>query len=275
MTHHLSLVSRRLLELPVSGRRRAERPLPRWLPWTIVAATVVAAVLAFLLTRTTADTQDQNASLQGDKAVLTGQRDATAQQATTLADQVAQACSSGGITAEDLQRVGACQQAQQVHTDPIPGPRGERGPGPTVDEIRGAVAAYLTANPPPAGRAPTASEVAAAVTDYLVANPPQPGRAPTAAEIASAVSTYFATNPAPAGAKGDQGPAPTAEQIQTAVNQYLDDHPPAAGPAGPAGPVCPDGSSQQQVTYDDGRVGVGCVLDQQPAPMIPDGGVGG
>lgn len=244
------------------GKRRADRPFPRWIPWVLVALMVVAIPVGYLLTRTTTTTQTENANLQGDKSVLTGQRDAAAGQALDLAGQIAAACASGNIP-DDYR--GACAKAQQVQAQPIPPVEGQRGPGPTAEEIRGAVAAYLVANPPPAGRAPTPAEVAAAVIQYLTANPPTPGRPPTSAEIASAVSTYFVTNPP---RDGKDAPAPTAEQIQAAVDNYLAAHPPPAGKDGKdgaTGPTCPTGSSLQSVTYADGRSGLGCVLDQQPA----------
>lgn len=256
----------------MAGKRRLRKTPnapPKWVPWAIIVAVVAALAVGWLLTGTAS-------TAVGDKTAAETQRDATRQQAGTLADQVTQACAAGGSTAEELNRVGACQQARQVKIDPTPIP-GPRGPGPTAAEIQAAVASYLVANPPPAGRAPTAAEVSAAVAQYLAAHPPEPGRPPTAAEIASAVATYFAANPP---RDGEKGRPPTAEEIQAAVNTYLAAHPPAQGPAGPAGPACPDGSSLQTVTYASGQVGKGCVLDEQPTPPVttdptPGGLLGG
>lgn len=242
-------------------RRRVTFPKPpaRWMPWAIAAVVALALGTGWLLTATATTAQD-------DKTTAENKLGATVQQAGTLADQVAQACAAGGPTAEELTRRGACQQAAQVQVSPVP-QQGERGPGPTPAEIQSAVAAYLVANPPPAGRAPTAAEVSAAVAQYLTANPPQPGRPPTAAEIASAVATYYAANPPRDGVDGQNGRPPTAEEIQAAVDSYLAAHPPAAGPAGP---TCPAGSSLQTVTYAGGLVGKGCVLDEQPSANPPD-----
>ena len=228
------------------GKRRL-RPEPkapaRWLPWAIAVVVVLALATGWLIT-------SQASTAQDDKVIAEDQRDATAQQAGTLADQVAQACGAGGVTSEELNRVGACQQAEQVKIDPTPIP-GPRGPGPTAEQIQAAVASYLAANPPPAGRAPTAAEVSTAVAQYLTANPPTPGRTPTAAEIAAAVATYFAANPPRNGSDGQPGRAPTPDEIQAAVNSYLAANPPPAGAAGPAGPPAP---SVQTVTksYSDG-----------------------
>lgn len=224
----------------MAGKRRL-RPEPkvpaRWVPWAIAVAAVLALATGWWIT-------SQASTAQDDKAVAEDQRDATAQQAGTLADQVAQACAAGGATAEELNRVGACQQAQQVRVDPTPAP-GPRGPGPTLAEIQSAVASYLVANPPPPGRAPSAAEVSTAVAQYLTANPPEPGRSPTATEIASAVATYFAANPP---RDGEPGRAPTAQEIQAAADNYLAAHPPAAGPAGPPAPSVQSTSK----TFSDG-----------------------
>lgn len=241
---------------------KSQKDLPRWVPWVLAVVVLAALGVGYLVTTT-------STTAQTDKQVAVGQRDATAQQATTLADQVAAACAAGGATAADLQRVGACQQAAQVQSTPVPvpGPKGDQGPGPTTEQINAAVASWLFKNPPPAGRAPTVAEIAAAVTDYMTANPAQPGRAPTAAEISNAVAGWFADHPVRDGVDGTNGrdgkdaPAPTAEQIQAAVDANLAAHPP---PAGPPGPTCPAGTTLAQVTYADGVSGQGCVSDVQP-----------
>lgn len=257
----------RLKGPPVQGK---QKELPRWLPWAIGVVVLAALGVGYLVTTT-------SSTAQTDKKVAVDQRDATAQQATTLADQVAAACAAGGATAADLQRVGACQQAAQVQSTPVPqpGPKGDTGPGPTADQINAAVASWLFKNPPPAGRAPTVAEIAAAVTDYMIANPAQPGRAPTAAEISNAVAGWFADHPVRDGVDGHDGkdgPGPTEAQIQAAVDQYVAEHPPPAGPAGPAGPSCPAGTTLKAVTFAGGDTGLGCVTDPPatpaPTPLI-------
>lgn len=254
--------------------RPEPRPIPRLLLWVIPVGVVLALGIGLWIAVIASTAEDDRDAARGETA-------ATVQQSTTLADQVAAACAAGGETAEELVRRGACQQAAQIQVEPVPGKpgdpgkQGEPGPGPTEAQISSAVAAYLIAHPPPAGRAPTAAEVAAAVTSYLTANPPAPGRPPTAAEIASAVQTYYDANP-PAdgepgqrgepgdrGEKGEVGPPPTPEEIRAAVDAYLAEHPI------PPGPSCPAGSTQLPVTYGDGTAGVGCVLDEQPPPA-PD-----
>lgn len=110
------------------GKRRLEQGVPRWLPWVIAALAVTLAAAGLVLGRGQATTQTENADLVGSNQVLEQQRNATADQASTLADQVASACAAGGTTAEQLQQVGACQQARQVQASPIAGPAGPRGP---------------------------------------------------------------------------------------------------------------------------------------------------
>lgn len=120
----------------MAGKRRL-RPEPkvpaRWVPWAIAVAAVLALAVGWWIT-------SQASTAQDDKAVAEDQRDATAQQAGTLADQVAQACKAGGATAEELNRVGACQQAAQVQTTPVPavnGLPGKEGRGITGTRIAG------------------------------------------------------------------------------------------------------------------------------------------
>ena len=82
------------------------------------------------------------------------------------------------------------------------------------------VAAYLRANPPADGvdgadgadgKAPTDAQIASAVARYLVANSPAAGkdgaagRAPTAEEIQAAVGAYLEANPGPPGPQGEPG----------------------------------------------------------------------
>lgn len=190
---------------------------------------------------------DQTGVVEQQRDAVTEERDAAAGQAQSLAEQIRAACSSGDLAGP------VCEQAERVATTPVPpapgptGPEGQPGPGPSVDQIQAAVAVYLLAHPPPAGRAPTPAEVAAAVASFLTANPPAPGRAPTAEEIASAVATYFDRNPPPAGEPGrngrdgEPGRAPTAAEIRAAVDQYLAENPPPSGEQGPEGPAGPPG----------------------------------
>lgn len=201
--------------------------------------------------------QDATGVVEQQRDEVAEQRDSTAAQAASLAEQIKAACRDGSLHG------AVCEQAEQVAATPVPpvpgpiGPEGLQGPGPTVDQIQDAVAAYLLANPPPPGRAPTPAEVAAAVASFLTANPPAPGRSPTAEEISSAVATYFARNPPPAGEPGENGRdgqpgrPPTAAEIRIAVDQYLAENPPPAGEAGtpgPQGPIGPPGEPPESFT---------------------------
>lgn len=248
-----------VVEIP-GLHRKDEHRIPRWLFITLSALGVLA-VLAFgvVLTAQTGQVEDQ--------------RDAAVQQVQDLGRDVVDACARG-VVVQTPEGRDLCTFASQVQATPVPPTvvQGDRGPGPTAGQIRDAVAAYMTAHPPPrgeAGRPPTPDEVAAALAQYMAAHPPEPGRPPTAAEIANAVATYFATNPPPRGergATGERGPGPTADEIQTAVASYLAQHPPPQGEPGPAGPSCRSGSSLDTVQFADGRFGLACVFDDQPDP---------
>lgn len=255
--------------------RRDEQASTRWQGhWPLIAVLllgVAAVVIGIFVTSGAGQVEDQLG--------------ATAEQAQSLGEQVTRACAQG-VVVQDPQGQDLCQRAAEVQSDPVPGTPvpglpgvqglpGERGPGPTPEQIEAAVASYCAVRAQCAGRAPTPSEVAAAVAQYLTANPPQPGRPPTAAEIADAVATYFATNPPPAGETGAAGRdgrdgaagrPPTAAEIQAAVDSYLAANPPPEGPPGPAGPNCQEDTHLETVQFADERFGLACVFDDQPDP---------
>jgi hypothetical protein len=256
--------------------RKDERGLPLWLVVAIVILGLLAVAGGVYATLGAGDAEDQ-------RDINAVQRDAAIDSALNLGREVTAACAQGKVVQDDQGR-DLCATAAQVQSDPVPGVavQGERGPGPTVEQIRAVVAEYMATHPPPrgeAGRAPTPDEVAAAVAQHLTANPPRPGRPPTAGEITNAVATYFATNPPPPGARGQDGSTgmpgrpPTAEEIQAAVSSYLAQNPPPQGipgPEGPAGPACQPGTSLDTVQFGDGRFGLACVFDDQPDPEPTD-----
>jgi hypothetical protein len=257
-----------VVEIP-GLHRRDERPLPRWLFLVICVVAALAVVAGGFLTLRTGEVEDQAEQLPA----VSAERDAAIDSAQNLGRDVVAACARGDVVptpdGQDL-----CARAAAVQSDPVPGAavQGERGPGPSIEQIRTAVADYCAARGQCAGRPPTADEVAAAVAQYMTANPPDPGRPPTAAEIADAVATYFATNPPPegprgprgaVGATGERGPGPTAEEIQAAVSAYLAENPP---PRGEPGPTCVEDTHLETVQFADGRFGLACVLDEQPGP---------
>src|SRR5688500_11608239 len=143
--------------------RKDERPLPRWLVAAIVVLGLLAVTGGVYATLGAGDVEEQ-------RDINATQRDAAADLAVNLGRQVTAACAQGKVVQDDQGR-DLCTTAAQVQADPIPGPpvQGERGPGPTVEQIRDAVERYLAANPPPRGTPPTADQVAAAVAQYLTA----------------------------------------------------------------------------------------------------------
>jgi hypothetical protein len=119
------------------------------------------------------------------------------------------------------------------------GPSGARGPGPTDEQVATAVAVYLPG----------------AVADYLTANPPPAGPAGP-----SGAPCDPGTNPACVGPSGERGPGPTSDQIRTAVSDYIASHPV---------PPCSDGYEQttQQVVTAGGTVTAQiCTLPTSTAP---------
>lgn len=137
---------------------------------------------------------------------------------------------------------------------PTPGPRGERGqqgergPGPTDEQVSAAVASYFHHH-----NAVEPATIAAYVANYLHKHPPTRGPGPTPEQVSSAVMSYLTDHPpspGPAGSpgttgdQGPRGPGPTPEQVAKAVADYLRAHPV---------PVCPDGTEAQahQVVVDD------------------------
>lgn len=177
-------------------KRRRDPSVPPWLPIALIAGTGLLFVVALLLGQGAADTEDQNATLTTGNAVLEQQRNATADQATTLADQVATACAAGGDARAELDRVGACQQAEQVQAAPIVGPQGPAGPaGPAVVGPRG-----------PQG----------------IPGPPGPPGAPGGVGAPGSDGANGSTGPVgPGGSDGDDGSDGVAG---------------SAGPPGPVGP---------------------------------------
>lgn len=244
--------------------RKEDGPAARWPVVAVALLGVLAVVIGLFTTFGAGDVEDQ--------------RDAAVQEKIDLGREVVAACARGEVvqspTGQDL-----CRRGIEVQSAPVPaavqGQQGERGPGPTLEQIEAAVAAYCAAHAGCAGRPPTTAEVAAAVADYLIAHPPQPGRPPTAAEIAEQVTIYFANNPPPQGEPGDRGPRgqtgergppPSQAEIQAAVDAHLAANPPPMGPRGPAGPTCQDDTHLEQVQFESGQLGLACVFDDQPEP---------
>lgn len=151
------------------------------------------------------------------------------QDQATLAQRVTEACTNGGPAAEELRRVGACQQAAGVPGPPgapgaagSEGPTGQRGePGPTG----------------PQGTPGTAGPLGPAGSAGLQGDPGAAG--PEGAAGAAG----------PAGPAGDPGPSG------------------AQGPPGPAGPACPEGQQLEPYLFLDGRTGSRCV--DPPMPLTP------
>lgn len=138
--------------------------------------------------------------------------------------------------------------------EPLPGPTGPPGPGPTQAQIAAEIAEYFEEHP--LLGEPTAAELAAAVASYLADHPAEVPND----RLYEAMAVYFSANPPPAGppgadgadgqdgadgADGDPGPPPTGAEIQAAVEAYMAEHPL---------PMCPEGTSPEAhaVVTDEG-----------------------
>lgn len=208
--------------------------------------------------------------------------------------EIGQLRDSGNTTASQAQQLA--QQVRSMGGTPVvtpatPGPQGPvgaTGPGPTQAQIDDAVAAYLAAHPPDAGKPATPAMVATAVAEYLTANPPTPGRPPTAQEIATAAADYISAHSAQfTGPTGAAGKDATDAQVVAAVDAYCTAHDKCAGPAGatgktgatgatgPPGPTCPSGYELRDavITAPDGSTyqGKACVdpVTSKPPNPIP------
>lgn len=116
------------------ARHRMRRPLPQWLLLGAVGAALLFLVGSVLFAQFGRDTAEvQTRVVEGERDVVTDQRDATAAQAAKLAEQIRAACAVGALSGP------VCSEADRVAADPIPGPRGPVGdPGiPGIPGIPG------------------------------------------------------------------------------------------------------------------------------------------
>lgn len=204
-------------------------------------------------------------------------------------------------------------QVERLGKDPVVGPS-ELPPATvpssdriTSEDIEVAVADYFQRFPIRVPEVPT-STIQSEVAAYLTRNPPAAGRPPTDREVADQVVSYLTRNPPPAGAKGNDGAAGTngvdgkdGRGIVSAsldgcelVLTYSDDTVRrlgpicgATGPEGPEGPAgaagadglpgrgvtsvtCDQTTEEFVVTYSDGTTqpvtGSDCVAGGPPVP---------
>jgi hypothetical protein len=122
-----------------------------------------------------------------------------------------------------------------IDGEPVPGPQGEPGRGPTASEVAAAVRAYLEANPPAPGQAVTDAQVAIAVASYCATGACQGEDGTDGISGSDGASGAAGADGAP-GAAGEAGRAPTPEEITAAVSAYCDANNGCVGPTGPPGP---------------------------------------
>ncbi len=115
-------------------RHRLRRPQPRWVLIAVVVAAVLFLAGSFLVAQFGKDAAEtQTTAVEGERDVVTGQRDATAARAAGLAQQIQVECAAG--TLDGL----ICDEAGRVVADPVAGPAGPPGsPGlPGAPGIQG------------------------------------------------------------------------------------------------------------------------------------------
>jgi len=147
---------------------------------------------------------------------IINERDTAVDTTEDLATRVKAACQSGGDAAIELERTGACRQADQVPA--APGPVGDTGPAGPQGE------------PGPAGPPGVRGDPGAAGAPGLVGDTGAPG---PAGGPGPSGDTGTAGNPGEPGATGPAGPVGNA------------------GPAGPPGDVGPAGEPPVSWTYTD------------------------
>lgn len=215
---------------------------------SIVLLGIIAVGVWVFFYFTGLDKQEELESTQNTK-------EAIEEPAKDVSDRTLALCSRGDDVARALHRAGVCRRSEDVkevidrQPEVIEGPRGERGPGPTQEQINSAVRDYLRENPPQNGRTPTPAEVAQAVANYLQENPPEPGRPPSEEEIRSAVTAYCSEDncvgpqgetgktgekgeKGEKGDKGDPGRPPLPEEIAGAVEAFCRESGMCQGPRG-------------------------------------------
>lgn len=209
------------------------RRIPLWsILGTGAAILVSVVVLSLWLTRTTNTATDTASVANGHSAAIQSQ-------AAPLAGQVASVCNQGNAAATQLARSGACKQAQKVISvvqEPVPGPTGKQGPGPSDAQVQAFVDSYFATHPLPAGQLPPVTEVAGLVSSYLLAHPPANGKDATATMVANQVSTYCDNHNGCA-----NGPSDT--QVANQVAAYCAVHNDCEGPAGQDGTDGHDGNN--------------------------------
>ncbi len=130
-------------------RHRLRRPQPRWVLIAVVVAALAFLAGSFLVAQFGKDAAEtETTAVEGERDVVTDQRDATAARAAGLAQQIQVECAAG--TLDGL----ICDEAGRVVADPVAGPAGPPGsPGlPGAPGVQGRPGAPGLDGPPgPAG----------------------------------------------------------------------------------------------------------------------------
>lgn len=222
------------------SRNRLERIPISLLVAVGVVALVFSSIGAFFLGTKGQEVQNTQAATQGQLDVA----ESKVQTGGELAGASLEICMDPAIVAVLKERGhdSICDLAVIVQTqaaEPVQGKTGktgERGPGPTKEQIDRAVVDYCVVDNRCAGKMPTIDQLTTAIGNYLRVNPPEPGRPPTAEEIAIAAANYIASHADQfRGAKGEDAPPPTVDQLKAAVESYCAESGRCQGEQGPQG----------------------------------------
>ena len=228
----------------IEGLHRREPQVPRWAVALIAVIGVVAVTTGVIATRGAGDIEDR-------VDTVTVERDAAAGQATDLARKVVAACAAGGGTSAELERVGACEQAQQVKVQPIPGPRGAQG-------VPGAAGAQGIQGPQ--GIPGVQGEKG---DPGVQGEKGDPGA--TGSQGVQGIQGVPG-DPGDPGDRGSAGQSIVGPQGIPGIQGEKGD----PGADGADGSECRSGTTAREVEYADGSTGIGCVFDDRPPVSRPN-----
>ncbi len=103
-------------------RHRLRHPRPRWLLLAAIAAAILFLAGSFLVAQFGRDAAEtETTAVEGERDVVTDQRDETAARAAGLAQQIQVECAAGTLDGF------ICEEAGRVVADPVAGPAGPAG----------------------------------------------------------------------------------------------------------------------------------------------------
>ena len=221
------------IELPNADLDRADRQ-DKWRTAAALLGLALVIAIAWAMWSANSTSQDRAESEALRASAEKARASSEVIQKLSLAQQVVAACADP-TTATDLGTL--CARSAVIVKQ---GPKGDPGVNATTAQIEGAVAVYLTDNPPAPGRdgkspdpAVVTAQIRAAVVAYASTHLPDDG-IDGRPGVDGTPGTDGAASTVP-------GPGPTNAQVSAAVKAYCDANDFCRGPAGPPGPRGPAG----------------------------------